>query len=93
MTGFTVTYDKNQHLILSQKAKKQLHVTKKIYIINHNAPQFIWRSGCAEDEPTIAFKICQIHLIHCQIHCVPETLIKVPYLLSLFLIMCMTWGW
>lgn len=30
-------YDKNQCLILSQKAKKQLHVTKKPYIINHNA--------------------------------------------------------
>lgn len=43
MTGFTVTYDKNQHLILSQKAKEQLHVTK-IYIINLNAPQFIWWS-------------------------------------------------
>lgn len=52
IAGFTVIYDKNQCLILSQKAKKQLHVTKKqnkkqktkkqknpqkTYIINHNA--------------------------------------------------------
>lgn len=87
MSGLDVSCDKKWRLILSRMTEKQLYVTK-MYTIKYNAHNLSCDLVILKMKPQLPLKFVKFIQSY-----VSQTLIKMPYLVHLFLVKCVYWSY